>query len=67
MEATNVHNAVVVGAGTMGSGIAAHLAKAGYPTRENGAASAPSATRKDPAWAELGLRMTDTYAGGVKA
>ena len=46
--------------------IAAHLAKAGYPARDDGETGAPSAARKDPAWAELGLRMTDTYAG-VKA
>ena len=47
--------------------IAAHLAKAGYPAREDGEAGVPSATRKDPAWAELGLRMTETYSAGVKA
>jgi excisionase family DNA binding protein len=47
--------------------IAAHLAKAGYPLRGDGEAGSPSATRKDPAWAELGLRMTDTYSAGVKA
>jgi len=46
--------------------IAAHLAKAGYPVRDDTETGAPSAVHKDPAWAELGLRMTDTYAG-VKA
>jgi excisionase family DNA binding protein len=47
--------------------IAAHLAKAGYPTREGVEVSVASPTRKDPAWAELGLRMTETYSVGVKA
>jgi len=47
--------------------IAAHLAKAGYPTREGMEANIPSPTHKDPAWAELGLRMTETYSVGAKA
>jgi copper chaperone CopZ len=47
--------------------IAAHLAKAGYPTREGMEANIPSPSHKDPAWAELGLRMTETYSVGAKA
>ena len=47
--------------------IAAQLAKAGYPTHNGVEAGSVSPTHKDPAWADLGLRMTQTYLAGAKA
>ena len=41
--------------------IAAHLAKAGYPTARAWKQHRLP-THKDPAWAESGLRMTETYS-----
>ena len=41
--------------------IAARLAKAGYPTRNGQIAQTAGTHPKDPAWAKLGLRMTQTH------
>jgi excisionase family DNA binding protein len=45
--------------------IAARLAEAGYPTHDGNGAAATPPHHKDPAWAELGLRMTQTHRAGA--
>lgn len=45
--------------------IMARLADAGYPTHNGQALQPISSIRKDPAWAKLELRMTQTYRAGA--
>lgn len=47
--------------------IEAQLAKAGYPAHDGAEDGPVPAMHKDPAWAALGLRMTQTHATGAKA